>query len=242
MKRGIMLIMMVALFCSLTDTLVWGKKAQPLEFAQSFPSGWSIVGMKPTGESERVTRFEGKMSGCEGCEEMIHEKFGSYLLFRELRKTNYENWWTVVCDIPDDQFLTWHKGAAKFIMKALGEQDTVRIESQCLAVCKGWAVPGYPPKGSFQNSVYFLGNDYFQKRFSRDPAYHYVGNMDFQIRSFQENPRLTDFEWSDQNVRNGRKYVVFYVYFGEHLPQIKNILGFDVEGMDSYGSQTTTRR
>lgn len=211
---------MVAFLFSSSLAWPWSKKKErPISpYRYEFPSGWKVIEMMPTIETKRVSKFESMISRCEPCMEEIFKR-GNFLLFREIRTKGYENWWTMVVDIPDGYFLNIPK-QARIAMQAVDKSgDTLYIESKRIVFCKGWF---FSPDGErmYQHTVLDNSRTNIQVK-----PYRGIGREDF------ENGEI-----------DGKKYIVGYAYFGEK-PRIKEVMNFQFVGMDIYPvSQNLSRR
>jgi hypothetical protein len=187
----------------------WSKRKVIVPLYE-FSSGWKIMKMVPADETRRVSGFEAAFGDCPNCRETMYE-YGNFLLYREMRKVNYENWWSVAIDIPLNQFLRISRNSKVVLTAVTTRGDTISVESRCIAFARGWT---RDYKRALQHTVY------------------YNTDGDFQVTSSQ-NPTRNDFEWTDFGNDRGRKYVVGYVYFGEDHNKMK-MIGFRFEGIDSY--------
>jgi hypothetical protein len=195
----------------------WSKKKEIAPLYE-FPSGWKIMKLVPADETRRVNGFEAMYSKCSPCIELAFEH-GNFVLYREMREVNYENWWTVVVYIPPDHFLNIPQ-SAKITMVAVSKQDsTIYIDSERIVFCKGWVIGGL--EKAIQHTMFDNSK----------------GNI--QIKPFQDIGR-EDFEFTDLGIEGGTKYTVGYVYFGKHQ-KIKKVVNFLIEGIDAYPVNATRR-
>jgi hypothetical protein len=137
LKIFIVLIIVLGLF-PISSYSWWifggGKKIEERDFSYKFDSGGQILKMVPSWETKRVRKFE-SIVGCCPFRRKLIEDSGSNLLFLEMSEMGYENWWTIVVDIPSRSFLYIPK-QSKIIMKAISKGDTIFIESQGIYFCE----------------------------------------------------------------------------------------------------------
>lgn len=188
----------------------WSKKKKITPLYE-FPSGWKVMKIVPADETKRVSGFEAMFSRCSACMELAY-KDGNFVLYREMREVNYDNWWAIVVYIPPDHFLNIPK-SAKIIMEAISKQDsTIYVDSQRIVFCKGWVIGGL--KKAIQHTM-----------FDNSKA-------NIQIKPFQDIGR-EDFEFTNFGIEDGTKYTVGYIYFDKHQ-KIKKVANFLIEGMDAH--------
>jgi len=215
MKKKLVLIVPITVLLTVVLTAEcrawpWSRKKEigPL---YEFPSGWKVMKIVPADETKRVNGFESMFSKCSACMELAYE-YGNFVLYREMRKVNYDNWWTIVVYIPPDYFLNIPQNA-KITMEAISKRDsTIYIDSERIVFCKGWG--GGELKKAIQHTMFDNSK----------------GTI--QIKPFQDIG-LEDFEFTNLGIEDGSKYIVGYVYFGKHQ-KIKKVLNFLIEGIDAY--------
>lgn len=196
----------------------WSKKKEIVPFRE-YPSGWKIIKIIPADETDRVNGFEAMFSKCSACMKLAY-KDGNFLLYREMRRVNYEGWWTFIVYIPEDHFLNIPQSAT-VTMKVVGEDDSTRyVQSKRIVFCKGWLRGAL--KKAIQHTIYDNSTGSIQVKPYRD-----IGRDDFEFTTF--------------GIKGGTRYTVGYIYFGE-TREIKEVVDFLTEGIDAYPLSNTKRR
>lgn len=222
-KKGLLPVVLIATLITVVLTTEggawpWSKKKEIVPLHE-YPSGWKIMKVLPADETDRVSGFEAMFSKCSACMELIY-KYGNFVLYREMRRVNYEGWWTFIVYIPEGYFLNIPK-SAKVTMKAISKQDSILyVDSRRIVFCKGWM------QGELKKAIQHTMFD------------NSTGAI--QVKPYQGIAR-EDFESTTLGVKGGTRYMVGYIYFGE-TREIKKVVDFLTEGIDAYPLSHTTRR